>query len=250
MTPHFSLAGKTAIVTGGRQGIGAACVSRLRDAGAQVIIADLQTVDADPLSFACDVSNEDQIKALVDFAVTKTGRLDIVVNNAGIHTDYARLDAASVDNLARETAVNTASVMLTLKHAGAAMADGGAFVNIASAAAVLGVQEMATYAASKAGVIALTKVGAIELAPRAIRVNAICPGSVRTPMAMEDGGEDLLAVEALATPLGRICEPEEVAALVQTMVAPDCAYMTGQAINLCGGLTAGISQTTWEKLAS
>jgi NAD(P)-dependent dehydrogenase (short-subunit alcohol dehydrogenase family) len=114
---------------------------------------------------------------------------------------------------------------------------------------VVGVSGLAPYAASKAAVLALTQTAAIELAPRSVRVNAICPGSVRTPMALADGGEDLLEVEAAATPLGRICEPEEVAALIHFLAAPDCSFLTGQSINLCGGLTAGLSDNLWSKLA-
>ena len=97
-------------------------------------------------------------------------------------------------------------------------------------------------------VIGLTRVAAVELASKQIRVNAICPGSVNTPMAMEEGGESLLEVEAVATPLGRICEPGEVAALVHFLAARDCSYITGQAINLCGGLTAGLSENLWSEL--
>lgn len=249
MTELFSLAGKTAIVTGGSQGIGAAVAQRLRTAGAQVITGDLNVDQNDPMAVKTDVSNEDDVARLVDHAVSTTGRLDVLVNNAGIHNSYDTLDKASESDLNKCMAVNTKGVMFAIKHAGAAMQDGGAIVNIASASAVLGVSGLGTYAASKGAVISLTKVAAVELAARGIRVNAICPGSVRTPMALADGGEDLLKVEAAATPMGRICEPEEVAALVHSLVATDCSFLTGQAINLCGGLTAGISDGVWQAIA-
>lgn len=249
MTKLFSLEGKTAIVTGGAQGIGAAIAKRLREAGASVIVGDLKVDTADPMSKKTDVSREDDIQALVNHAIAQTGRLDIVVNNAGVHSGYDTLDQASETDLAECIAVNTNSVMFASKHAGPKLEDGGAIVNISSVSAVLGVSSLGTYAASKSAVLALTKVAAMELASRGIRVNAICPGSVRTPMALADGGEDLLAVEAAATPLGRICEPEEVAALVHALVSSDCAFLTGQAINLDGGLSAGISDGVWQAVA-
>lgn len=249
MSDLFSLKGKTAIVTGGAQGIGAAVAERLRSAGANVVIGDLNVDPDNPMALKTDVSHEQDISALIDHAVSSTGRLDILVNNAGIHNSYDTLDKASGEDLNKCVSVNTNGVMYAIKHAGRVMQDGGAIVNISSASAVLGVSGLGTYAASKAAVLALTKVAAVELAARGIRVNAICPGSVRTPMAMADGGEDLLKVEAAATPLGRICEPEEVAALVHSLVAADCSFLTGQAINLCGGLTAGISDGVWAAIA-
>ncbi len=249
MTKLFSLEGKTAIVTGGAQGIGAAITKRLREAGASVIIGDLNVDIADTMSKMTDVSHEDGVQALVDHALVQTGRLDIVVNNAGVHSGYDTLDQADEADLVKCFAVNTNSVMFAMKHAGPKLEDGGAIVNISSVSAVLGVSSLGTYAASKSAILALTKVAAMELASRGIRVNAICPGSVRTPMALANGGEDLLAVEAAATPLSRICEPEEVAALVHALVANDCAFLTGQAINLDGGLSAGISDGVWQAVA-
>ena len=249
MSDLFSLAGKTAIVTGGKQGIGAAIVKRLQQAGATVVVGDLNVDASDPMSLKTDVSQESDVQALVEHAIAKTGRLDIVVNNAGIHSGYNTLDQASEIDLAKCLSVNTNSVMFSTKHAGPKIEGGGAIVNISSVSALLGVSSLGTYAASKAAVLALTKVAAIELASRGIRVNAICPGSVRTPMALADGGEELLKVEATTTPLGRICEPEEVAALVHSLVASDCSFLTGQAINLCGGLSAGISDGVWEAVA-
>lgn len=250
MASLFSLDGKTVIVTGGAQGIGAAIANRLRAAGATVVIGDLNVDVSDPLSRHADVSSETDVEALVAHALDATGQLDAVVNNAGVHKGYATLSETSADELAASIAVNTNGVMFMTKHAGPKLADGGAIVNISSASAVLGVSTLGPYAASKAAVIGLTKVAAIELAARGIRVNAICPSSVRTPMALADGGEDLLKVEAVATPLGRICEPEEVAALVHSLLASDCSFLTGQAINLCGGLTAGISDGVWDTIAS
>lgn len=249
MSDQFSLTGKTAIVTGGAQGIGAAIAGRLRRAGAQVVIGDLNVDPEDRMSKKTDVSQEDDVQELIQHAIEQTGRLDIVVNNAGVHSGYDTLDNAKESDLTKCISVNTNSVMFSTKHAGPKIENGGAIVNISSVSALLGVSNLGTYAASKGAVLALTKVAAMELASRGIRVNAICPGSVRTPMALADGGEDLLKVEAAATPLGRICEPEEVAALVHALVASDCSFLTGQSINLDGGLSAGISDGVWEAVA-
>jgi NAD(P)-dependent dehydrogenase (short-subunit alcohol dehydrogenase family) len=250
MVGHFSLDGKVAVVTGGVQGIGKAVATRLSEAGALVHIADLHAPSDGATSHQTDVSQETDVQAMIAAVKAYSGRLDIVVNNAGIHRDYATLSEMKLSDLEDCLAVNTRGVAQVIKHAAPLLEDAGAIVNIASMAAQLGVGTLGTYAASKAAVLALTRVAAIELADRGIRVNAICPGSVRTPMALADGGEDLLKVEAAATPLGRICEPEEVAALVHALVASDFSFMTGQAINLCGGLSAGISDTVWQAVAA
>ena len=249
MTGQFSLEGKTAVITGGSQGIGAAIAERLSTAGANVVIGDLSEPGGSAFTFVkTNVASEGEVENLLASAIKTHGTLDILVNNAGIHTDYNRIEELEASALEKCLNVNTKGVAHGLKHAAKLMADGGAIVNMSSASAVLGVSGLSPYAASKAAVLALTQTSAVELAPRNIRVNAICPGSVRTPMALADGGEDLLRVEALATPLGRICEPEEVAAMTHFLVASDCSYVTGQSINLCGGLTAGLSDALWTKL--
>jgi len=246
----FDLTGKSAIVTGGSQGIGAAVADRLEAAGAKVLIGDLNSPAASGRAYLkTNVADENAVSALIHEANETHGGLDILVNNAGVHTDYNRFEEMSADALEKCLAVNTKGVAWGIKHAAPIIRDGGAIINVSSASAVVGVSGLAPYAASKAAVLALTQTAAIELAPRSVRVNAICPGSVRTPMALADGGEDLLEVEAAATPLGRICEPEEVAALIHFLAAPDCSFLTGQSINLCGGLTAGLSDNLWSKLA-
>jgi len=250
MNTSFDLSGKVAIVTGGAQGIGAAVADRLEGAGAQIVIGDLKPPETQGRSYLeTNVADENAMAALIKHTVETHGGLDIMVNNAGIHTDYNRFEDLDADALEKCLAVNTKGVAWGIKHASRSMRDNGAIINVSSASAVVGVSGLAPYAASKAGVLAMTQTAAVELAGRGIRVNAICPGSVRTPMALADGGEDLLAVEARATPLGRICEPEEVAALIHFLAAGDCAFLTGQSINLCGGLTAGLSDSLWAKLA-
>ncbi|WP_425046202.1 SDR family NAD(P)-dependent oxidoreductase [Primorskyibacter sp. S87] len=174
MSDLFSLKGKTAIVTGGSQGIGASTALRLRKAGATVIVGDLNVREDELLAKKTDVSIEEDVSALIEHAVSATGRLDYLVNNAGIHTIYDTLEQATEADLNKCMSVNANGVMFAIKHASRVMQDGGAIVNIASASAVLGVSGLGTYAASKSAVLALTKVAAVERAGRGTRVNSIC----------------------------------------------------------------------------
>ncbi len=249
----FELRDKIAIVTGGSQGIGLAIVNRLADAGATVVCADLKDgtgASAADLFVSTDVGDEARIEQLVTTVVDRYGRIDVLVYNAGIHLNYDSIADTTLADYERCFAVNTLGVVSAIKHAAPHMPAGGSIVNIASLAATMGVAGLGSYAASKLPVVGITRTAAIELGSRGIRVNAICPGSVQTPMAGADGGEALLEVERRAVPLGRIAQPDEVAALVQFLAADDCAFLNGQAINLCGGLSAGWSEALWEKLAS
>src|SRR5262249_35460767 len=146
---------------------------------------------------------------------------------------------------------NTCSVLFALKHAAPYMADGGAIINVASLAAFMGFPTYASYSASKAAVIALTQVAAIEYGPRSIRVNCVCPSSVHTPMLRaQHGGEAEAAIARIAAPLGRISEAEHVAALLHFLAAGDCPLISGQAITIDGGATAGFSLAMLGRLAS
>ena len=186
---------------------------------------------------------------LVEQTRLQFGAIDVLVNNAGIHLNYEPLENTPMEDYERCFRVNTLGVAASIKHAGKVMQAGASIINIASLAANMGVPGLGSYAVSKLSVVALTRTAAIELGAKGIRVNAICPGSVQTPMAMEEGGEELLEVESLAVPLGRIAQPGEVAALAHFLAADDCGFLNGQAINLCGGMSAGWSESLWEKLA-
>ncbi len=252
---HFSMAGKVAVVTGGNSGIGLSTVERLLDADARVVIADLAEepaflLDQNCRYAECDVTDEMSIRDALQLAKNEFGQLDILVNNAGVFSGYGKLVDKSKSDFDRCFSVNVQGVANGIKHAVPLMADGGAIVNTASAAGLIGVSGIAEYAASKHAVVGLTKSAALELAERNIRVNCVCPTTVNTPMAHEDGGEHMVNAEKLLVPLGRICEPEEVAALIHFLVSDDCKFVNGQAIAIDGGMSAGGSDRLYEKLIS
>lgn len=252
---QFSMAGKVAVVTGGNSGIGLCTVQRLLEAGASVVIADLANAPAIAMTdqsryTSCDVTDEAAIRDALQLAKEEFGRLDVLVNNAGVFSGYGKLVDKSKSDFDRCFSVNVQGVANGIKHAAPLMEEGGAIVNTASAAGLIGVSGIAEYAASKHAVVGLTKSAALELAEKGIRVNCVCPTTVNTPMAHEDGGEHMLNAEKLLVPLGRICEPEEVAALIHFLVSDDCRFVNGQAIAIDGGMSAGGSDRLYEKLIS
>ena len=250
----FSLDGKVALITGAGQGIGKSTAERFVAAGAKVVLADLQDAsqlarDLDGMFIQTDVTSESSVHAALEAAVSAFGKLDILVNNAGVFADYKMLSDTEPEDFDFCYRVNTLGVAYGMKAAGALLADHGAIVNTASLAATRGVITLSSYVASKHAVVGLTKTAALELAPRKIRVNCICPSTVRTPMAYEGDGEAFLEQEMKTIPLERICEPEEAAALIHFLCADDCGFINGQAINLCGGASAGLSHTLHELIA-
>jgi 3alpha(or 20beta)-hydroxysteroid dehydrogenase len=130
------------------------------------------------------------------------------------------------------------------------MADGGKIINVASAAGLIGAVGLSDYVASKHAVVGLTKSAALELGGRNIRVNCVCPTTVETPMAMQEGGEHLIEGEKLLVPLGRICRPEEISALIHFLASDDCGFVNGQAIMVDGGMSCGTNARLFEKLIS
>ena len=255
MSDFFNLSGQVAVVTGGTSGIGLATARRLKAAGADVSIAGRRAADELAESFAakafsCDVSDEEQVAGLMQDTVDAFGRLDMVVNCAGVNAGYNELTESQAEHFAFNHDVNTMGVVYGIKHGARHMTDGGRIVNVASVAGLQGVAYLAPYVASKWAAIGITRTAAIELAGKGIRVNAVCPTSVNTPMAHAEGGEAQLAMEQKAVPMGRIAEPEEIAALIHFLVAEDCNFVNGQAIAVDGGFTAGLSQVAYDTLAS
>jgi len=241
----FSIAQKSVIVTGGCSGIGLAIVQRFRENAAQVLIVDRRSDPGDAaretgaLFLRGDVSVEADLEAAFAMAARSFGKVDVLVSNAGIQPLGVGFDALTAPLLDRTFAVNVNGVALGLKHAGRSMVEGGRVINMASFVGIIGVPRGTAYAASKAAVVHLTKLGAIELAPRRITVNAISPGTIRTPAVTDIPDNPEIPFMERRTPLGRLGEPSEVAALCHFLASDEAAYITGQNIAVDGGLTAG-----------
>lgn len=235
----FSLAGKVAIVTGGSSGIGRAVARRFAAAGARVLVADRRPA-SDGFDFReTDVSREADVAGLLDAAQEKFGRIDVLVNNAGIQPLGVGLAGLTGELLERTLAVNVHSVAFGLKHAARTLVPGGRVINTASFVGMIGLPGGAVYATSKAAVIHLTRLGAIELAPRRITVNAVSPGTIRTPAVTDIPDNPEIPFIEQRAPLGRLGEPDEVAALYHFLASDEAAYITGQNIAIDGGLTTG-----------
>jgi len=244
------LDGQIALVTGGSRGIGAACCRLLARAGCDVAVNYRRRADAGAavaheveatgrraITIAADVINPQQVDLMVQSVVEQLGGLDILVNNAGIWTDGS-IDRMTDADWARMIGVNLSGVFHACRAAVPAMRArrGGSIVNIASTAGQRGEAHHSHYAASKGGLIALTKSLAVELAPDAIRVNVVAPGWIRTDMTEEFLRPDRIA-ESLKEPipLGRPGEPEDVAGPVVFLCSNLARYVTGATLNVNGG---------------
>jgi len=247
-TLMFSLEGKGAVVTGGGSGIGAAIAQRLHRAGANVLVADIADAADLARGWGCDfrrtdVSDEGEVVAMLDQAVAAYGRLDILVNNAAIANVHpiAEADLARADRYFR---VNALSVLAGIREGAKRMTAGGSIVNIASLSGIRATPGWGEYAMSKAAVVAATQTAAVEFGPRGIRVNAVCPGGVHTPLAVAVNGDALDKVMKVLAPLGRIGQPEDIAAMVHFLASDDAAYVTGQAYLVDGGWSLGTTMAT------
>ncbi|MCA0175527.1 MAG: SDR family oxidoreductase [Proteobacteria bacterium] len=248
----FSFAGKTVLITGAATGIGRATALAFAGAGAAVVIGD---VDARAEATAgeivaaggravfqkTDVGDSGQVKALVDRAVTAFGSLDIAFNNAGLLPPTAPLAEQTEADWDRILRVDLTGVFLCLKHQLAHMAKvgRGAIVNTTSVAGLIADPGMAPYVAAKHAVTGLTKAAALDYATQGIRVNAIAPGLVRTPMIERWLADPVLRDRVLAdSPIGRVAEPEEIAGLVLFLASDHASIITGAIYPVDGARTA------------
>ena len=255
----FSLEGKVAVVTGAASGIGRATALRFARAGAKVVIADISDAadvakEAGGIFAKTDVSSEEQVKSLMETAAAEYGPITTVVNNAGMGGEGLLVEAMTEESVDAAMNVNFKGALWGIKHATPNMADGGSIMNTASYAGLYGTPSYGSYVFSKAAIIALTKTAALELALRWIRVNCVCPTTVDTPMAYVEGAEVELELASYLQPLGRLIKAEEVAALYHFLASDESAMITGQAIPIDGGMTAGPSlgviMPLYEKIAS
>jgi NAD(P)-dependent dehydrogenase (short-subunit alcohol dehydrogenase family) len=251
--PTYDFRGRVAVVTGASSGMGLDTVRAFAAAGAAVVLADvnedalraatdeLTAAGHQALGVTCDVSDETQVAGLVDRTMDAFGRLDMAFNNAGIMIPPSDAADEPAENFDRVTAINQRGVWMCMKHELRQMrAQGsGAIVNCSSLGGLVGLPGRASYHASKHGVIGLTKSAALEYAPRGIRINAVCPGTIDTPMADMIAGGELDESEAVAAqPIGRLGRGDEIAAAVLWLCSPGAGFVVDVALPVNGGYTA------------
>jgi len=252
-----SLDGKVAIVTGGASGIGARTCELFVDEGARVVIGDMQEERGGALAAElgknavfqrCEVSQEDQVRALVARADQEWGRLDCIFNNAGFGGALGPVSETPVEEWDLTFAVLVRGVFLGMKHAAPLLCrQGGSIINTASVAGLIAGWSPHAYAAAKAAVIQLSKSVALELAPQRVRVNAICPGFIATPLALNTVGRTASAAEADAAretmthaqAIPRPGEPDDIAQMALFLASDSSTFVTGQAFPVDGGFSSG-----------
>ena len=242
-----------ALVTGGGSGIGRAIARRFAHEGARVAVADVnrgaaegtvETIEnegGDAAAFAADVSSETAVASLVDAVTEQFGGLDFAANNAGVEGDNAPIEEQSVELFDRVIGVNLRGTFLSIKHELPHLREsGGAIVNTASVAGLVGAPDLTPYYASKHGVVGLTRSVAAEAADDDVRVNAVCPGVIDTPMVDRAIGTDEEARAAAVAPqaMERLGTPEEVAGCVVWLCSDDASFVTGTALPVDGGYVA------------
>jgi NAD(P)-dependent dehydrogenase (short-subunit alcohol dehydrogenase family) len=252
--PTYDFEGQVALVTGASSGMGLATARAFALAGASVVLAD---IDEDALRAAtddltaaghtalgatCDVSDEAQVAALVERTVAAYGRLDMAFHNAGIQAPPSDAADEPTEIFDRVNAINLRGVWACMKNELRQMRGqgSGAIVNCSSLGGLVGLPGRAAYHASKHGVLGLTKSAALEYAPRGVRINAVCPGTIDTPMveAMVASGELDMAEALRNQPIGRLGTADEIAAAVLWLCSPGASFVVGVALPVDGGYTA------------
>src|SRR5436853_1143457 len=254
MNPTYDFAGQVALVTGASSGMGLATAQAFAETGASVVLADinenalraatdgLTNAGHTALGVTCDVSDEEEVAALVAHTVATFGRLDMAFNNAGIMISPSDAADEPAQNFDRVTAINLRGVWTCMKHELRQMrAQGsGAVVNCSSLGGLVGLPGRASYHASKHGVVGLTKSAALEYAPRGVRINAVCPGTIDTPMVadMLDTEPDAMKEIMREQPIGRLGRSNEIAAAVLWLCSPGASFVIGVPLAVDGGFTA------------
>jgi NAD(P)-dependent dehydrogenase (short-subunit alcohol dehydrogenase family) len=254
MNPVYRFNGQVALVTGAAKGMGLATARAFAENGASVILADLDGELAEnearrivdeggrAISTACDVADEAQVAAMVGLAVAKYGRLDMAFNNAGIQVPPSDAADEPLDSFERVTAVNQRGVWACMKHELKVMRGqgSGAIVNCSSLGGLVGLPGRASYHGTKHAVLGMTKSAGVEYAPLGIRINAVCPGTIDTPMVQEmlEGQPEAMAEIMKQQPIGRLGRPEEIAAAVLWLCSPAASFVIGVALPVDGGFTA------------
>ncbi|MEX2367261.1 MAG: SDR family oxidoreductase [Pseudohongiellaceae bacterium] len=250
----FDFGGKVALVTGAGSGIGEETALKFAANGAMVVVSDIDQASGtavverirnhggEAVFIACDVGNAEQVESLIQKTVQQYGQLNIACNNAGIEGENGLTDECSLDNFQKVMDVNVRGVWLCMKYEIPHMVNegGGAIVNLSSIAGLIGFPGLPAYVASKHAVAGLTKTAALEYARSNVRVNAVCPGPIMTPMLERIMGENPEFKENLlaGVPEHRIGEPADVADTILYLCSAQATYITGQCLAIDGGWVA------------